>query len=116
MTIRTPRYYNEKPLRGKANKRVHQHINYITIEEERFSRIATRLDALENRASSPPPSPKQLPSKQPVRQPAIPTLNMVEWNQFKELTNMTESHHAVDVLVGEPVLSHHRQKDTVLPS
>jgi hypothetical protein len=38
--------------------------------------------------------------------PAIPSLNPVGWKEFKKRKQQGDEHHAIDVLVGEPILFH----------
>ncbi|KAH0536897.1 hypothetical protein FGG08_006268 [Glutinoglossum americanum] len=101
---------SNKDLENKSKKRVGQHVHHVYLAERRVSRIEDRLRVLEKREPSPEPPPED---ETPVRQPAIPKLNVVDWMEFKELRKRGESHHAIDVLNGEPILFHHRHKAAV---
>ncbi|KAI9660707.1 MAG: hypothetical protein M1821_010059 [Bathelium mastoideum] len=95
-------------LRKKSYKRLGQHVHHLSLEHRRIARLEERLAALEKREPSPEPEIKVV---SPARQPAIPSLNLVKWVEFKELSNKKRDlHHAIDVLVGDPVLFHQRQK------
>lgn len=106
-----PRYLSTSELIKKAKKRLGQHINYEQLEGARLSRLEGRVEALEHRDPSPEPETKD---PTPQRIPAIPTPNFVEWAGFKKLKHRGEAHHAIDVLVGEPVLFHQYQKNAAM--
>ncbi|KAF2253002.1 hypothetical protein BU26DRAFT_587758 [Trematosphaeria pertusa] len=97
-----------RETKKRADVRLKQNLKHDVLTEIRMSRLEERMDALEKRDPSP-----ETPKSVPKRLPAIPKVNLVSWVDFKNLRDRKEPHHAVDILRGEPLLFHQRQKQIV---
>ncbi|KAF2106644.1 hypothetical protein BDV96DRAFT_328093 [Lophiotrema nucula] len=84
-------------------KRMKQHAHHLHVTESRMTRLEHRVNELSKRPPSPEPA-----DKKPKKQAAIPQSNAVYWSEFKEWRNRKKPHYAIDILLGDPVLYHHR--------
>ncbi|KAK7449875.1 hypothetical protein Landi51_05592 [Colletotrichum acutatum] len=93
-----------------GGKRLRQHAQHLTITENRIRSLERRLAALEKLPTR--PSTPEVNLEDEPKPIFKPQLNFVKWAQFKATMKIKEGEvrHAIDVLVGEPILFHQRHR------
>lgn len=93
------------------------HFPFKPVKMSLHRRLEAKLNSIEKMG---PPIDDEIADKKPARVKAIPELNEVEWDEFKNLRWRKDekdekdatprTHYAIDVLRGNPVLYHQHRK------